>query len=123
MPPATIGSAFAGLVQSNNGNVLEDMDGALRERLMDNARTFFELELPGFGTYLPAPGALAAPACRIVVSAGELSRGTAIHAATAWIAAELGTDLVELPGGHAPYLDAEPGPARFGAAVAALIGL
>jgi pimeloyl-ACP methyl ester carboxylesterase len=109
------GAAFAGLVQSNNGNVLDAMDGALRERLLANAQTFFELELPGFGTYLPSAGALAAPSCRIVVSAGELTRGTAIRNATEWIAAQLGTDLVELPGGHAPYLDPDPGPTTFGA--------
>lgn len=116
-------AAFATLIQSNNGNVLEDMDEMLRARLMANARTFFELELPGFASYLPSAEALAGASRRVVVCAGELSRGSAIQAATAWIAAQMDTDLVALPGGHAPYLDAQPGPSEFAAALARLLDL
>jgi len=116
-------AAFAELIRANNGNVLDDMDGSLRNRVLGNARTFFELELPGFGSYLPAAEALAAPPCRIVVSAGELTRGTAIHRSTEWIATRLATELVELPGGHAPYLDGKPGSIRFAAALATLFEL
>jgi pimeloyl-ACP methyl ester carboxylesterase len=115
-------AAFATLIQSNNGSVLDGMDGALRDRLLGNARTFFELELPGFGTYLPSAEALSASSCRIVVGAGELTLGTAIHRATEWIAARLGTELVELPGGHAPYLDGEPEATTFAAALSTLFG-
>jgi pimeloyl-ACP methyl ester carboxylesterase len=116
-------AAFATLIRANNGNVLDDLDGALRDRLLENARTFFDLELPGFGAYRPSAEGLAAPSCRIVASAGEITRGTAIHRATEWIAAQLGTELVELPGGHAPYLDGEPGATRFAAELSSLFGL
>ena len=113
--------AFATLVQSNNGNVLNNLDRTLRERLMRNAQLFFELELPAFGHYLPSTESLADSSSLPVVSAGKLSRSSAIHSATAWIAAQMGVDLVELPGGHAPYLDNQPGPRNFGAALATLL--
>jgi pimeloyl-ACP methyl ester carboxylesterase len=113
--------AFSVLIESNNGNVLDDMDASLRERLLGNARTFFELELPGFATYLPSDETLGACRQRIVVAAGETGRGSAISAATALLAARLRTELVLLPGGHAPYLDPQPGPRNFGSALAALL--
>lgn len=115
------GAAFTSLVQSNNGEVFDYMDVALRERLMGNARTFFELELPAFASYQPTPETLAAMRLPVIVSVGERSCGTAIHAATARLAAQMGVDLVELPGGHAPYLDRQPGPTDFGVALAALL--
>lgn len=113
--------AFSALIESNNGKVLDHMDLRLRERILGNARTFFELELPGFANYLPSEEALGVCRQLVVVGAGEAGRGSAINAATALLARLLRTELVMLPGGHAPYLDPQPGPRNFGAALAELL--
>ena len=101
------GAAFATLIESNNGHVLETIDRTLRARVLGNGEVMFRVELPGFGTYLPSAETVASLAPRLIVAAGRLTRATRIHAATSWIATQSGAPLVELPGGHAPYLEAK----------------
>ena len=83
----------------------KNLDPELRERMLGNAETFFFIELEGFVSYVPDAGALAEVTVPVQVLAGADNRGVYYHEAAGWVAKQLGTDLQEISGGHAPYLD------------------
>ena len=65
--------------------------------------------LPALAEYLPGKGELAQVAVPCVVTAGADSRDPAspVHyhfEASSWLADQLGTPLVEVPGAHVPHL-------------------
>jgi pimeloyl-ACP methyl ester carboxylesterase len=89
----------------------EHTDPELRERLLGNAEVFFGLELQAFDSYVPDPRKLATTRIPIVVAAGaenrsrELVEGRFLYDASAWLAKRVGTELIEFPGAHVPYMD------------------
>jgi pimeloyl-ACP methyl ester carboxylesterase len=80
---------------------------AMRERMMDNAEVFFEIELPAVARFVPAVAAMLASAVPLTVVVGEDNRDTWIGAAADWLVAETGAQRLELPGGHAGF-DSHP---------------
>jgi pimeloyl-ACP methyl ester carboxylesterase len=89
----------------------ERLEPALRERMLGNAELFFSAELEPFATYLPDAAALAQVRVPVFALAGVEHRGADggqgdyHYEATRWVAEHVGTDLIELPGAHAPYFD------------------
>ena len=86
---------------------LESLDAELVTRCVGNGEAFFGSELPGLATYLPDPAELGAMRVPSVVTAGaehadRASDGYWYHEAAEWLATQLGTPLVETPGGHIP---------------------
>ncbi|KXF53927.1 hypothetical protein AXA44_42880 [Rhodococcus sp. SC4] len=97
--------AFAAQVrETTSDDAWENLDEGLRARMLANAEHFFTVELPGFASYTPTLDDLAA--APIVVAAGEDGRGVRpVHRASQWLADQLGLPLVELSGGHIPYIE------------------
>lgn len=89
----------------------ERLDPALRERMLGNADIFFSTELESFATYVPDAAALARVGVPVFMLAGVEHRGVGPgqgdyhYEATRWVADRMGTDLIEVPGAHAPYFD------------------
>ena len=86
---------------------LKARDPELVTRCVGNSEVLFVSELPGLATYLPDPAELAAMRVPSVVTAGaehadRASDGYWYHEAAEWFATQLGTSLVETPGGHIP---------------------
>jgi len=93
--------------------VYESLDPQLRERLLGNAEVLFGIEMAPFIAYDPAPGQLAAIGVPCAVTAGAGNRDSAAgghwrYQAAQWLAAHLGTTVIELPGTHMGYLG-QPG--------------
>jgi pimeloyl-ACP methyl ester carboxylesterase len=82
----------------------ERLDPALRERMLGNAEVVFGVELEAFGSWVPDTEALAAVRVPVQVVAGAESRDAYYYDAVPWVAEQLGTELREVPGAHAPYL-------------------
>jgi pimeloyl-ACP methyl ester carboxylesterase len=85
------------------------IDPADRDRYLGNGEVFIGVETPRFLAYQPAPEALGDAPRRIVAAASQASRHPAsphhfLHQAASWLAAQVGTDLVEIAGGHMAYL-------------------
>lgn len=81
----------------------------LLRRLLPNGQVYLDGELGALIEYLPTPADLAGVQVPRVVAAGADNRPPAAgyhhgYEASRWLAGHLHTDLVELPGGHAPYL-------------------
>lgn len=100
------------------------LDLQLRERLLRNGDVYFDLEMETFLGYLPAPEQLAQVRLPCVVTAGAGNRDPAAgghwrYEAAQWLAAQLGTTLVEMPDAHMPYLTR---PAVFAAQLRTLLG-
>jgi pimeloyl-ACP methyl ester carboxylesterase len=89
----------------------EHLEPALRERMLGNADVFFSTELEPLVTYVPDAAALGQVRVPVFALAGVEHRGADSgpgdyhYEATRWVADRLGTNLMELPGAHAPYLD------------------
>ncbi|MFK4221649.1 alpha/beta fold hydrolase [Streptomyces sp. NPDC019890] len=88
---------------------LAAVEPEVRERLMSNGEVFFGLELGAFIEYLPTPDELAGVQVPRIVAAGAENRAptAAYHHGyeeSQWLAAQMHTELAELPGGHAPNL-------------------
>lgn len=93
-------------IRQNAGNAaFENLEPELRERMLGNAEVFFFSELEGFVSYVPDARALAEVEVPVQVVAGTDNRGVYYYEAAEWVARQLGTDLQEIPGGHAPYFD------------------
>jgi pimeloyl-ACP methyl ester carboxylesterase len=85
------------------------IDPADRDRWLDNGEVFFGVEMPPFLAYAPTAEAIRDAPGPIVAAASHASRDPASphhfpYEAAAWLARQLGTDLVELPGSHTAYL-------------------
>jgi pimeloyl-ACP methyl ester carboxylesterase len=83
------------------------VEPALRERMMDNASVFFEIELPAMISFIPDCAALRAAGIPLTVVVGTDNRGTWFDNAAAWLVANTGAQRVYLPGGHAGF-DSHP---------------
>lgn len=89
----------------------EHLDPELRERMLGNAEVFFSTELEPFVTYVPDAASLGQVSIPVFALAGVEHRGADggqgdyHYEATRWVADCLGTNLIEIPGAHAPYLD------------------
>lgn len=104
--------AMEGFLRANAGDtVFEHLDPTLRERMLGNAEVLFSIELVPFVTYMPDAAALARVRVPVFALAGvdhraaALDQGGYLYAAAQWVAEQVGTGLLELPGAHAPYLD------------------
>ncbi|MGW2562324.1 alpha/beta fold hydrolase [Streptomyces sp. NPDC001514] len=67
------------------------------------------MELGAFIEYLPSPQELAGVTVACLVAAGADNRDPAApyhhgYEESKWLAAHMRTELIELPGAHAPYL-------------------
>lgn len=105
---ATVGprGTMERFIRSNAGDAnYENLDPALRERMLGNAEVFFFTELEPVVSYRPDSNALAGCAVPALVAAGIDSRGNMYHESSTWVASQLGTSLQEIPGAHTPYLD------------------
>jgi pimeloyl-ACP methyl ester carboxylesterase len=89
------------------GEIRERLTPELRERMASNAEVFFDMEVPALVRSLPAAGSVRAVLGRldipIAFMAGPESRDSPPYLATRWLAAQLGAELREVPGGHMPY--------------------
>lgn len=98
--------AMEAFIRADAGDAnFEHLDPDLRERMLGNSELFWSIELPAFISFVPDATALARTNVPVQVLAGIDSRGVYLHDAARWLADRLGTDLEELPGAHAPYLD------------------
>jgi pimeloyl-ACP methyl ester carboxylesterase len=100
------------------------LDPRLRGRLLLNGDVFFGLEMAVFFGYLPAPEQLVQVRLPCVVTAGADNRDPAAaghwrYEASQWLAAQLGTSLVEMPDAHMPYFTR---PEVFAAQLRPLLG-
>ena len=87
----------------------EAVDPADRDRWLGNGEVFFGVELAPITAYAPSLQAVADVQVPIVAAASHQSRDPAsrhhfLYQAAAWLAHQVGVDLVEVPGGHMAYL-------------------
>jgi len=74
-----------------------------RERVFDNAATFFEIELPAFAAFVPECDRLRASGVPLTVMVGEDNADGLFGAASRWLVEGTGADLIEMPGGHGGF--------------------
>jgi len=87
--------------------VYDGLDAALRTRLLSNDEVFFGAELQSMATYVPDGADLAGVKLPVFAVAGSPDRPEELLyqvGAAAWVAGALGTELVQFPGWHVPYL-------------------
>jgi pimeloyl-ACP methyl ester carboxylesterase len=92
------------LRQNAGSPTFDRLDPALRDRMLANAPWFFGHELAMFLSWIPTRGELAPLRLPLRVLGGEDNRADPQYRAAAWLAEQLGTGLLEIPGTHAPYL-------------------
>jgi len=85
------------------------LDPADRDRYLGNGEVFCGVELPPFMAYAPAVEAIGDARGPIVAAGSHASRDPAsphhfLYQAASWLARQVGTDLVEVPGAHMAYL-------------------
>lgn len=76
----------------------------LRERMLNNGETLFQVEFGVFESSRPSAAELSSVTCPVAVLAGTESPPFMIETSR-WLAAALDVPLGTLAGGHAPYLD------------------
>jgi pimeloyl-ACP methyl ester carboxylesterase len=86
------------------GETINGLDSSLMQRAFDNGEVIFSVEMPMIISYMPNVEALKVSKVPVLVAAGE---ETAMHlfCASRWLATQLRTDLLMLPGGHVGYAD------------------
>jgi pimeloyl-ACP methyl ester carboxylesterase len=80
-----------------------------RARMQGNLPFFVGYEVPAFGVWVPDLDSLRAGPVRVVPAVGAASAGEAPHRVGVELAARLGVDVTEFPGGHGGHGD----PAAF----------
>jgi pimeloyl-ACP methyl ester carboxylesterase len=113
-----LGAAFARFLDGIGGTLKPLPDPAelspraaeMMTRLAANAPIMMEHELRPFTSYVPDLAALSAVADRLVLAAGEETRGHLPYRPAAVIAERLGGKVLEFPGGHSGFTDR---PAEF----------
>lgn len=78
-------------------------DPGLRERIFENAATFFSIELPAFASFVPDSDRMRASGVPLTVVLGEDNRNSWYEAAARWLVERTGAGLIEMPGGHAGF--------------------
>ena len=81
-----------------------DVEGQLRERMLDNGENFFGRELHSIGPYHPSDATLANVEVPVTVIAGA-ETSPLLTEASQWVATHLNVELKTVSGGHAPYFD------------------
>jgi pimeloyl-ACP methyl ester carboxylesterase len=105
-PPA----AMEGFLRWAAGDAtFEAVDPADRDRWLGNGEVFFGVEMAPIMAYAPAVEAIADAQRPILAAASHQSHDPAsphhfLYQAASWLAHQVGTDPVELPGGHMAYL-------------------
>jgi pimeloyl-ACP methyl ester carboxylesterase len=99
---AGIGGTMKGF---HDPDSLSPRTGAMVRRLMANGPLMIEHELRPVTSYLPDEAALATVSDRLVLGAGELTRGQLPHRPAAALAENLGIPLTVFPGGHSGFTD------------------
>lgn len=93
-------------MRTNAGDAAyESIPPDVLERVLDNAETFLQLEMPSFVKYLPDAETIATSRVPIVALASAEDRGSFLYETTRWLADRIGTEVVELPGGHAGFIN------------------
>jgi len=91
--------------------VFEGLPPELRERMLNNGETLFQIEFGVLESYRPGDAELAAIGCPVEVMVGTESLPFLVDTSR-WLAAAVNTPLRTLPGGHAPYFDRPEAMAR-----------
>ncbi|WP_406230816.1 alpha/beta fold hydrolase [Nocardia sp. NBC_01009] len=108
--PAAAGARFAagvGVTMKGfpNPDDLPPRPAGLIRRLLANGPVMMAHELRPITSYLPDEAALATVSDRLVLGAGELTRGKLPHRPAAALAENLGLSLTIFPGGHSGFTD------------------
>jgi pimeloyl-ACP methyl ester carboxylesterase len=88
-------------------DVYDTLDPIFRARLLSNDEVFFHAELQSMATYVPDDADLVGVKLPVFAVAGSSDRpGELAYQvdAAAWVAEALGTELIQFPGWHVPYL-------------------
>ena len=92
-------------IRANAGDkTFENLEPAMRTRLLHNAETFFSGEADAFVSYQPDVHALRTSAVQIIGLVGVENRGVYYGDAARAVAEHTGSPLVEVPGAHVPYM-------------------
>ena len=89
------------------GEAFDRIPADVVERIRANAQTMLEAEFGAFASWLPDQAALAGLGIRSAVLGAEQTAPFFVEAAE-WLAAQLGTQVVKMPGGHMGFLDHGP---------------
>jgi pimeloyl-ACP methyl ester carboxylesterase len=105
-PPAAMESF---LRWAAGGAAFEAIDPTERDRYVGNGEVFLGVEMAPIMAYAPGAEAIADAPGPIVGAASHASRDPAsphhfLYQAASWLARQVGTDLVEVPGSHMAYL-------------------
>lgn len=87
-----------------SGGALGSVDRSVRERMLGNAETLFAIEFGVFESYRPEDSTLAAAKVPVTLTTGRETLPFFREAAT-WVAARLGVEVQEVPGGHTAHFD------------------
>lgn len=87
-----------------SAGAIGSVDAAVRRRMLANAETFFGIEFGVFESYRLDDSALSAIKAPVTLTTGRETLAFFREAAT-WVAAKLGADVEEVPGGHTPHFD------------------
>ncbi|MCX4970653.1 alpha/beta hydrolase [Streptomyces sp. NBC_00654] len=77
-------------------------------RMAANAEFFLGHVMVPFSRFVPDADALKAASTRVVLAAGEASKGTPIHQAGVVLADRVGSEIVDFPGDHQGFLTHSP---------------
>jgi pimeloyl-ACP methyl ester carboxylesterase len=84
--------------------IWEVLDSASRQRILENADTFFSFETPLLSSYKPDEGRLQANRVPVQVGAGEGTPALMREMAD-WLATQLNVGVDTIPGGHLGYIE------------------
>ncbi|HEY9376706.1 MAG TPA: alpha/beta hydrolase [Jiangellaceae bacterium] len=111
-------AAMEAFIRANAGDDVYDAlraaDPETLERCLDNGAHFFRVELPAIPRFTPNVTTIKSSGVPLTVLLGSDDRDTWYGKAATWLAAQLGTNVVETPGGHAAMWTH---PVEFAAAV------
>ncbi len=99
--PATAAEDF---LRHVTGGAVDSVDPAVRDRMLANGETLFGIEFGVFESYRPDDSTLAAVEVPVTLTTGRDTLPFFREVAT-WLAARLGVEIEEVPGGHSPHLD------------------
>ena len=99
------------------GPVYDNMSRALQARMIGNAEVLFEAEFGPFMSWAPDTQQLTNSGVPIAVLNGEQT-APFFREAAGWVATQVGTDVITVPGGHMGFLE---DPVAFADAVRPLL--
>ena len=101
------GTAMEAHAREALGDVFDRLSPALRDRMLANARVFFDLEVPALVRSLPDADRVSRLLGRtnvpVAPMAGPENPKSPPYQATRWLADRLGVAVRHVPGGHMPY--------------------